>query len=225
MAIPSTQRRWTRHPVNLPARILAHNGLNTVVPARATEISEGGLALYAGMPMEAGDIAEIEFHTPQRSKILGVVRHRTGYCFGVEFLSPLSSDNDITASMQWAAVNLVRVTADVADKVKLAENGAAAFSLLQRVLSSGGKPEDAQQAGNKAKILRGQIQEVYALLQETKGEIRRVLGMIEQMPVLTADAVDTQASTLRESSHAPNTRAFAAAASGSTIDISRVSRD
>ena len=224
MATPSTQRRWTRHPVNLPARILAHNGLNTVVPARATEISEGGLALYAGMPMETGDIAEIEFQAPQRSKILGVVRHRTGYCFGVEFLTPLSSDNDITSGMQWAAVNLVRVTADVADKVKLAENGVAAFSLLQRVLSSAGKPEDAQQAGHKAVILRGEIQEVYSVLQETKDEIRRVLGVISQMPIFT-DADGIGADRVPRSSQPANTRAFAAAASASANDISRFSRD
>jgi hypothetical protein len=223
MATYAQQRRWTRHPVNLPARILAHNGLNTVVPARATEISEGGLALYAGMPMEAGDIAEIEFQMPERSRILSVVRHRNGYCFGLEFLSPLSSDTDVTAPMQWAAVNLVRVTADIADKVKLAGNGAAAFSLLERVLSSQGKVEEAQVAGNKAVALRQQIQEVYSVLQETKSEIRRVLALIEQMPALSTDALSSYSD--ERVVHPAGQRAFAAAASASAIDISSFSRD
>jgi len=215
MPVPSNQRRWQRHPVNIPVRVVAHNGLNTFVPARATEISEGGLALYAGMPMGCGDMAEIEFQTARKTKVLGVVRHRTGYCFGLEFLSPLSSENDVTAGVQWASINLVRVTADVSDKITLAGNGAAAFALLEEVLLTEGKPQEAKQAALKAAALCQQLKEVYSVLQETKNEIRRILAHLEQMPALAAEAERKQ---LRAK---PLT--FAAAASSVSGDASRFS--
>jgi len=215
MPVPSNQRRWQRHPVNIPVRVVAHNGLNTVVPARATEISEGGLALYAGMPMGAGDVAEIEFQTPRRTKVLGVVRHRTGYCFGLEFLSPLSNENDVTAGVQWAAINLVRVTADVSDKITLAGNGAAAFALLEEVLVTEGKPQEANHAAIKSAALRQQLKEVYSVLQETKNEIRRILANLEQMPIL---AVEGERKQLKS-----KTLTFAAAASAGPGDASRFS--
>src|SRR5262249_13451118 len=167
--------------------------------------------------MSTGDIAEIEFQTPRRGRVLGVVRHRAGYCFGMELLCPLSSENDVTAGMQWSAVNLVRTAAEVADKVKLAENGAATFAVLEEVLLSEGKPRESQQAAAKTAALRQQLQEVYSVLQETKDEIRRILAALEQSPVLNADS---QCHSLDKK---PLT--FAAASASSMIDISQFSRD
>lgn len=63
------------------------------VAGRGTEISEGGMALYAGIPLELGDVMEIEFQT-DRKRIPAVVRNRSGYFFGLEFLTPLEADDE-----------------------------------------------------------------------------------------------------------------------------------
>ena len=79
-------RRWPRHQVELPIRI-AVQPTEPEVPGLATEISRCGMAFYAGVPLQPGDPMEVEFQTPSRTRVSGVVRNRTGYCFGVEFLS------------------------------------------------------------------------------------------------------------------------------------------
>jgi len=60
-----------------------------VVPGRGTELSQGGMALYAGLPLKPGDLIEIEFQIPSRRQVSGIIRDRNGYCFGLEFLIPL----------------------------------------------------------------------------------------------------------------------------------------
>lgn len=61
----------------------------TVVRGRGTEMSEGGMMLYAGLLLNPGDTLEIEFDTPVPSRIPAVVRSKNGFCFGLEFLAPL----------------------------------------------------------------------------------------------------------------------------------------
>jgi hypothetical protein len=56
-------------------------------------MSEGGMTLYAGVPLKPGDLMELEFLTPGRTRIAAVVRNRTGFCFGLEFLTPLGAEN------------------------------------------------------------------------------------------------------------------------------------
>jgi hypothetical protein len=56
-------------------------------------MSEGGMTLYAGVPLKPGDLMELEFQTPGRTRIAAVVRNCTGFCFGLEFLTPLGTEN------------------------------------------------------------------------------------------------------------------------------------
>ena len=85
-------RRWQRHPVDLPVRVLVANTFSTtIIPGRSTELSEGGMALYAGVQLNPGDLMEVEFEIPCRSRMIAVVRQRSGFSFGVEFAAPLSS--------------------------------------------------------------------------------------------------------------------------------------
>jgi len=92
MPDPSKQRRWPRVPVDLPVRVVTAKGFSsTVVPGRGTEISEGGMVLYAGVLLSPGDLLEIEFDTPQQSRMTAIVRSRNGFCFGLEFIAPLPS--------------------------------------------------------------------------------------------------------------------------------------
>jgi len=85
-------RRWSRLPVDLPVRVLPCKGLSdTVVSGRGTELSEGGMVLYAGILLNIGDLLELEFDAPERSRVTAIVRSRNGFCFGLEFVSPLSA--------------------------------------------------------------------------------------------------------------------------------------
>jgi hypothetical protein len=47
------------------------------------------MALYVGIHLEPGDLMEVEFETPYCARVAGIVRSRVGYCFGLEFLTPL----------------------------------------------------------------------------------------------------------------------------------------
>ncbi|MFZ0295037.1 MAG: PilZ domain-containing protein [Candidatus Sulfotelmatobacter sp.] len=86
----SCTRRWQRHPVDLPVQVAVENGFSTtVVTGRGTELSEGGMELYAGIWLKPGDLLEVEFEIPGRVRMMAVVRDRSGYCFGLEFIAPL----------------------------------------------------------------------------------------------------------------------------------------
>ena len=81
-------RRWQRHPVEMPVRILPCSRLPAIsVPGRGTGLSQGGMALYAGVDMEPDDLLEIEFPTPKPVRVMATVRNRTGHRFGLEFLA------------------------------------------------------------------------------------------------------------------------------------------
>jgi PilZ domain-containing protein len=95
MLSPENTRRWPRHTVDLPVSVEFQTGpTKTVAPGRGIEISEGGMALYAGIQLKAHDLVEVEFQKPWQARISGVVRNRTGCCFGVEFLSPLTFESE-----------------------------------------------------------------------------------------------------------------------------------
>ncbi|MFZ0806355.1 MAG: PilZ domain-containing protein [Candidatus Sulfotelmatobacter sp.] len=84
------KRRWDRLPVDIPVRVITSKGFSTtVVTGRGTEMSEGGMMLYAGLLLNPGDLLEIEFDTPAPSRVPAIVRSRNGFCFGLEFIAPL----------------------------------------------------------------------------------------------------------------------------------------
>lgn len=81
-------RRWQRHPVEVPVRILPCSRLPaTAVAGRGTRLSQGGMALYAGVDMEPDDLIEVEFPTPNPVRLMAAVRNRSGHSFGLEFLA------------------------------------------------------------------------------------------------------------------------------------------
>jgi len=57
---------------------------------RGNELSEGGMAVTAGAELRPGREVAIEFTPPYTSvpiRVRGTVRNRTGYRYGVEFLT------------------------------------------------------------------------------------------------------------------------------------------
>jgi len=85
-------RRWPRHHVDLPVRIVIPNGpLTGTVAGRAIEISGSGMALHSPLGLKPGDLMQVEFPTSNPSGVMAVVRNHKDDCFGVEFLSRLPS--------------------------------------------------------------------------------------------------------------------------------------
>ena len=85
-------RRWPRHRVDLPVRIVIPNGpLTGTVSGRASEISGSGMALHSPLGLKPGDLMKVEFPTSIPSGVMAVVRNHKDDCFGVEFLSRLPS--------------------------------------------------------------------------------------------------------------------------------------
>lgn len=61
-----------------------------LIPGQVTELSEGGMMVYAGLSLQPGDLVEVEFERPVQQIVQAVVRSREGYSFGLEFVQPLS---------------------------------------------------------------------------------------------------------------------------------------
>ena len=54
-----------------------------------TELSEAGTPPCAGMSLKPGDLIEVEFEMPIEETVQAVVRKRTGYNVGLEFVGAL----------------------------------------------------------------------------------------------------------------------------------------
>jgi hypothetical protein len=92
MSILPRTRRWTRLPIDMPVKVVTSKGFSsTTVEGRGTELSQGGMELYAGILLDPGDMLEIEFEMPTPSRMTAIVRSRNGFCFGLEFITPLPS--------------------------------------------------------------------------------------------------------------------------------------
>src|ERR1700751_3305442 len=106
MSSPVNTRRWPRHPVELPVLIFPRGGDSKLtVQGRGIEMSEGGMTLYAGVPLKPGDLMDLEFQMPAGTRVAAIVRNRTGFCFGLEFLPPLGSEKAKPVVAEPAASN------------------------------------------------------------------------------------------------------------------------
>jgi hypothetical protein len=88
-------RRWLRHQVDLPIRIIALNDVRTTpIPARGNAISRAGMALRALVALVPGDSMLLQFPTSVPSQVKAVVRNRTGETLGLEFLTQLPPESE-----------------------------------------------------------------------------------------------------------------------------------
>jgi hypothetical protein len=84
------RRRWERQPVDLKVKIaIYHDAGKVLVPGQVTELSEGGMTVYAGISLQPGDLLEVEFDRPVRRTVQAVIRNRNGFSFGLEFIENL----------------------------------------------------------------------------------------------------------------------------------------
>lgn len=80
------RRRWRRHWLNAPVRILSDAG---VAEGFGFQVSEGGIYLFALADLEAGTHVVVEYKKPksgERTRCSGLVRRRVVYLYVVEFL-------------------------------------------------------------------------------------------------------------------------------------------
>src|SRR6516225_5261738 len=85
----AVRRKWERFRLDLPLRLVVHREKTTIVNGRGSDISEGGLNIFAGVELKEGDEIFVEFTPPYSSdpiRVRGVIRNREGYKYGVEFL-------------------------------------------------------------------------------------------------------------------------------------------
>jgi hypothetical protein len=80
-------RRWPRFQVHLPVFIAAETADSQIaIPGMVSALSRAGMEVYGGVPLQPGDLMQVEFRTAGPVRISGIVRNRSGYCFGLEFL-------------------------------------------------------------------------------------------------------------------------------------------
>jgi hypothetical protein len=93
-------RRWQRYRLSLPIRIIfTVDGTTKIMAGRGNDMSEGGVLVFAGMELKTGDEVLIEFTPPFAEgpvRVRGLVRHRRGYNYGLEFAVDTKEDQDHT---------------------------------------------------------------------------------------------------------------------------------
>ncbi|PYX44911.1 MAG: hypothetical protein DMG83_11935 [Acidobacteria bacterium] len=101
---PINTRRWPRFHVHLPVLIAAETADSEIaIPGMVSAISRSGMEVYGGVPLRPGDLMEVEFRTAGTVRIAGVVRNRSGYCFGMEFLRLAAFDSDIVLAPEFSS--------------------------------------------------------------------------------------------------------------------------
>ena len=84
-------RRNPRYKLDVRVRLIIRKDKgNHVVHGRGTDISETGMAVFVPHDMAVEDRAELEFTLPysrQPQRVVVNVRNRSGYRYGVEFMT------------------------------------------------------------------------------------------------------------------------------------------
>lgn len=94
----SMERRVDRQKVDFRIRLLyVRDGVQESVHGRGSDLSEGGMAVYAAAEVSEGVRVHVEFTLPYSRRVLwieAVVRNKQGYRYGLEFLTLSSSQRE-----------------------------------------------------------------------------------------------------------------------------------
>ena len=99
-------RRWKRHQIDVPVRLISWTDSPLrakITEARGREMSEGGMAIFAGVELRVGAIVNIEFtaaYSGQPLRVSAEVRNRNGYLYGCEFLKETSTEQNQAARLR-----------------------------------------------------------------------------------------------------------------------------
>lgn len=96
-AFPHT-RRWRRSDLDVPIRVIVRDSDKTKLhDGRGNGLSQGGMAVTAGVELKAGDYVGIEFtpaYTGTPIRVRGIVRNRAGYHYGIEFVTDNQEESE-----------------------------------------------------------------------------------------------------------------------------------
>lgn len=99
MSDDRSARRWERHAVTIPVNVeLLVDGQRTRFHSQACDISRGGLSLFMTREIPIGVSVQLDFLLPYSSTPLllrGVVRTRSGFNHGIEFVEPTDEQQEI----------------------------------------------------------------------------------------------------------------------------------
>jgi hypothetical protein len=102
--VKSTVRRWPRYQLDVPIRVIVQAQAKVAIfDGRGNSLSLGGMAMYAGTELKMGDQVAVEFTPPYSSppvRVDAVICNRTGYYYGLKFLTATSSQQEQTARFQ-----------------------------------------------------------------------------------------------------------------------------
>ena len=91
-----TPRRWQRYKVDVPIRLIAQRPTKvSIVQGRGRELNRGGMAIFAGAELSNDEQVAVEFTPPysgQPIRVRGFVRNRSGYTYGIEFITENDAD-------------------------------------------------------------------------------------------------------------------------------------
>lgn len=74
--------------MHTPVFIAVPGTADTVVPGLVSKLSRAGMEIYGGINLQPGAVMEVEFRTTGMTiRVAGIVRSRSGFCFGLEFCS------------------------------------------------------------------------------------------------------------------------------------------
>lgn len=79
--------------------VVSRDGITRILEGRAQDMSQGGLLVFAGVELKTGDGIFVEFTAPYSGEPLrapGIVRHRRGYNYGIEFLDETVAEREQT---------------------------------------------------------------------------------------------------------------------------------
>jgi hypothetical protein len=100
----SAIRRWPRYQVDVPVRVITQPPARVaVIDGRGRELNCGGMAVFVGTELGIHQQIAVEFTPPYRSQPLRVrcfVRNRSGYSFGLEFITENDDDYATVAQLE-----------------------------------------------------------------------------------------------------------------------------
>lgn len=93
------QRRWERYEVTIEVNVTTVvDGKKATLSGQACDVSTGGLRLFVTRELEVGASLTLEFLLPYYSmelSVRGIVRNRSGFTHGVEFVNPTAHQQQI----------------------------------------------------------------------------------------------------------------------------------
>src|SRR5207253_9725626 len=79
-------RRWPRFQVQLPVLITVETeGSKVSISGLLSEVSRSGMAVYAGVNAQPGELIHADFRPSTKLRIASVVRSRSGHSIGLDF--------------------------------------------------------------------------------------------------------------------------------------------